>query len=121
MTEVTQAHLTPGGHTRSAVGRLTVLVEVGDGTEKITYERRWPDVEAARSWCEEKVRDVSPGTAVLEIQVTGEVWGQRHAWEATASRHIPETLQLGLRTGTDTVIWGATHDVGSEFSLRRRA
>jgi hypothetical protein len=58
---------------------------------------------------------------VLEIQVTGEVWGRRHAWEATASRHIPETLQLGLRTGTDTVTWGATHDVGSELGARRRA
>jgi hypothetical protein len=121
MTEVTEASLSAGGHTRSAVGRLTVLVEMEDGTEKITYERRWSDLAAAREWCEQKVRGVSAGTAVLEIQVTGEVWGQRHAWEATASRHIPETLQLGLRTSTDTVIWGATHDVGSEPGARRRA
>lgn len=121
MTEALETHRLPSGHARSAVGRLTVVVETGDGTEKVTYERRWPDCESARAWCEEKVGDVSPGTAVLEIQVTEEVWGRRHAWEATASRHIPETLQLGLRTGTGTIIWGAAHEVGSGFGARRRS
>jgi hypothetical protein len=121
MTETTQAQRAPGGHTRSAVGRLILLVEVGDGTEKVTYERRWPDAEAARAWCEDKVTQAVDGTAVLEIQVTEEVWGRRHAWEATASRHIPETLQLGLRTGTGGVTWGAPHEVGNDLGARRRA
>jgi hypothetical protein len=59
------------------------------------------------------------GTAVLEIQVTEEVWGRRHAWEATASRHIPETLQLGLRTATGAVTWGAPHTMGGDSRQRR--
>jgi hypothetical protein len=96
-----------------------MLVEVGDGTEKVTYERRWPDADAARRWCEEKVAEAERGTAVLEIQVTEEVWGHRHAWEATASRHIPETLQLGLRTRTGAVTWGAPHSVGDGRGSRR--
>jgi hypothetical protein len=120
MTETSQAHRAQGGHTRSALGRLTVLVEVSDGTEKVTYERRWPDAKAAREWCEEKIQRASEGTAVLEIQVTEEVWGRRHAWEATASRHIPETLQLGLRTRTGSVTWGAAHEVGNDLGSQRR-
>jgi hypothetical protein len=120
MTEAPETHRAPNGHPRSALGRLTVVVETGDGTEKVCYERRWPDCQSAREWCEEKVRDMSPGTAVLEIQVTEEVWGRRHAWEATANRHIPETLQLGLRTRAGTIIWGAAHEVGGGFAARRR-
>jgi hypothetical protein len=119
MTEARHAHLVPSGHSRSAVGRLTLLVEVGEGTEKVTYERRWPDARDARAWCEEKVSCAPEGAAVLEIQVTEEVWGQRYAWEATASRHIPETLQLGVRTRAGTVAWGAAHEVGNDFRARR--
>jgi hypothetical protein len=98
-----------------------VLVEVEDGTEKVTYERRLPDARAARQWCEEKVELASEGTAVLEIQVTEEIWGHRHAWEATASRHIPETLQLGMRSRTGVVTWGAPHAVGNDPGRRHRA
>jgi hypothetical protein len=118
MTETTHAHTAQGAHSRSAVGRLIMLVEVAGGTEKITYERRLPDARAARQWCEDKVRCAADGTAVLEIQVTEEVWGHRHAWEATASRHIPETLQLGLRGADDSIAWGAPRVVGSNRGAR---
>ena len=117
MTETSHAPRTQSGHTRSAVGRLMVLVEVEEGSsEKVTYERRWPDARAARRWCEEKLRSATEGTAVLEIQVTEEVWGRRHAWEAIASRHIPETLQLGMRSRTGEITWGAPHEVGNAFA-----
>jgi hypothetical protein len=117
MTETSHAERLQSGHSRSAVGRLTVLVEVEDGSsEKITYERRWPDARAARQWCEDKVRAASEGTAVLEIQVTEEVWGRRHAWEAVASRHIPETLQLGMRARTGEITWGTPHEVGGAYA-----
>ena len=119
MTETRQAHRAPSGHTRSAVGRLTLIVDVANGTEKVTYERRWPDAERARQWCEDKLVGMSEHSTVLEIQVTEEVWGRRHAWEATANRHIPETLQLGLRTPTGAVTWGAPHVVGSDLGARR--
>lgn len=121
MTETSHAERTQAGNPRSALGRLTLLVEVGDGTEKVTYERRWPDAGSARAWCEEKLCQAPEGTAVLEIQVTEEVWGRRHAWEAMASRHIPETLQLGLRTRSGTVTWGAAHEVGGDLGTHRHA
>jgi hypothetical protein len=113
--EATEEQRTGNGHSRSALGRLTLLLEVGDGTEKVTYERRWADAESARAWCEEKLREAPDGVAVVEIQVTEEVWGRRHAWEATASKHIPETLQLGVRSRSGTVTWGAAHSVGDDF------
>jgi hypothetical protein len=113
MTEAIRTEPAAGGQGRSAVGRLTLLVAAGAGTEKVTYERRWQDSDEARRWCEAKLADAPQGTVVLEIQVTEEVWGRRHAWEATASRHIPETLQLGLRTSSGSVTWGEQHGVGS--------
>lgn len=118
MTETRHALPAQGGHLRSAVGRVTLLVEVADGTEKVNYERRWPDAAAARHWCEEKLKGAGDGAAVLEIQVTEEVWGRRHAWEATASRYIPETLQLGLRSRTGAVTWGVPHQMGSDLGTR---
>src|SRR4051794_17666933 len=113
MTEISQEQRAPSGHSRSAVGRLTLIIEVDDGTEKVAYERRWPDARAARLWCEDKLRRAPEDAAVLEILVVEEVWGHRYAWEATASRHVPETLQLGLRTPAGTITWGAAHAVGS--------
>ena len=120
MTETSQARRSQTGQSSSALGRLTLLVEVGDGTEKITYERRWADAAQARTWCEEKLRQAPEGTAVLEIQVTEDGWGRRHAWEATASRHIPQTLQLGVRTRYGTVTWGAAHEVANDLGSQRR-
>jgi hypothetical protein len=121
VTETTHAQRTESGHSHSALGRLIVLVGAEDGgSEKVTYERRWPDAGAARAWCEEKIRSSAEGTAVLEIQVTEEVWGLRHAWEATPSRHVPETLQLGMRAPTGEITWGSPYDLGSDPGRRRR-
>ena len=120
MTETTQPQRSSSGHGRTAVGRLTVLVEVDNGTEKVTYERRWSDADGARHWCETKVAQAPPGAVFLEIQVTEEVWGRRHSWEAMASRHIPETLQLGLWDRSGSVTWGDPRDVGNDLFDRRR-
>jgi hypothetical protein len=120
MTETWEAQRMETGHSRSALGRLMLLVEVGGGTEKVTYERRWTVASEARAWCEKKLGEPPEGTAVLEIQVTEEVWGRRHAWEATASRHIPQTLQLGVRTRFGTVTWGAAHEVANDLGGQRR-
>jgi hypothetical protein len=119
MIETTHAKAAPSAQERSAVGHLIMLVEVAGGTEKVTYECRLPDAGAARRWCEEKVHGATDDTAVLEIQVTEEVWGHRHGWEATASRHIPETLQLGLRTHAGTISWDAPRTITSAPGARR--
>lgn len=119
MTQTSPASTAPEAGNRSAVARVTVLFEVADGTETVTYERRVPDAETARAWCEDKVRRCADGTTVLEIQVTEEVWGLRHAWEATPSRHTPETLQLGLRAPGGAVSWALPRAVGSDRTSRR--
>jgi hypothetical protein len=118
MTEISTAEPGTAAQARSAVGRLILLVETGDGAEKVSYERRLADAPAARQWCEERLRREIDAT-VLEIQVTEEVWGHRHAWDATASAHIPETLQLGLRTGPGSISWTPPRVVGSEHGVRR--
>jgi hypothetical protein len=119
MTETRQAPVAQDAHSRSAVGRLVILVDAADGTERVTYERRLLDAGAARQWCEEKLQLAGEGTAVLEIQVTEEVWGLRHAWEAVASRHVPETLQLGLCNDRGSITWYAPRAVGSDGHARR--
>lgn len=115
----TEAHV--GEQTRSALARLTLLVEVVDGTETVSYERRWAEAASARAWCEEKVRTAPVGASVLEIQVVEEVWGRRHRWDATASRHIPQTLQLGVKTRTGDITWGSRHPFTSDRPRRTRS
>jgi len=120
MTEAIESETPVSEHSRSALGRLTLLLEVTDGTEKVTYERRWPEAGSARAWCEQKVRTAPAGATVLEIRVLEEVWGRQHPWDATASRHIPQTLQLGVKTGEGEIIWGARHDIASGRARRTR-
>jgi hypothetical protein len=120
MTEAVESEAHVSAHSRSALARLTLLLEGSGGTEKVTYERRWPEAASARAWCEEKVRTAPEGATVLEIQVLEEVWGRRHPWDATASRHIPETLQLGVRTRDGGITWGARHEIASDRPRRLR-
>lgn len=120
MTEAIESEPHVSAHSRSALARVTLLVEVTDGTEKVTYERRWPEAASARAWCEEKVRTAPVGATVLEIQVLEEVWGRRHPWDATANRHIPETLQLGVKTRAGEITWGARHEIASDRPRRAR-
>lgn len=118
--EVTREHSAGSSHSRSALGRVTLLVEIAGGTEKVTYERRCADATDARDWCAQKLAEAPDDVAVVEIQVTEEVWGRRHAWEALASRHIPETLQLGVRSSPGAITWGAIHPVGDDVGPRTR-
>jgi hypothetical protein len=120
MTQSRYVSPAPSGHSRSAVGRLTVLVDEGAGTEKVTYERRWPDARAARAWCEQKIDRTHADAVILEIQVTEEVWGHANPWDATANRQVPESLQLGLRTRTGEVVWGTPRGMGNQLSRRRQ-
>ncbi|HET6165277.1 MAG TPA: hypothetical protein VFE07_00475 [Marmoricola sp.] len=120
MIEVAPEHAAGSSHSKTALGRVTLLVEIAGGTEKVTYERRCAEASSARAWCEQKLADAPDGVAVIEIQVTEEVWGRRHGWEAMASRHIPETLQLGLRSEAGSITWGATLPVGDDAAQRTR-
>ena len=89
----------------TALGRLQMRVPDDDGYEEIMVERRWPDMVAARAWCERTVRRAAPGTAILEIQVFQESWQHAKSWETTKSRPHAEVLQLGVVNPTGYVRW----------------
>lgn len=89
----------------TALGRLQMRVPDDDGYEEVVVERRWPDMVAARAWCERTVRRATPGTAILEIQVFEESWRHAKSWETTKSRPQAEVLQLGVVNTAGYVRW----------------
>ena len=65
----TQAPVIPqSGIETTALGRLQMRVPDDDGYDDVVVERRWPDMAAARAWCERTVLRASIETAILEIQ-----------------------------------------------------
>jgi hypothetical protein len=95
-----QAAPTATGIGTTALGRLQMRVPEDDGFEDVVVERRWPDMSAARSWCERTVLRAPVGTTVLEIQVFEESWRHTRSWETTKRRPVAELLQLGF-VGTE--------------------
>jgi len=89
----------------TALGRLELRVPEDDGFEEVIVERRWPDMEAARAWCERTVRRAAPGSRILEIQVFEESWRHAKSWETTRSRPHAEVLQLGVLDADHRVRW----------------
>jgi hypothetical protein len=89
----------------TALGRLQMRVPEDDGYEEVLVERRWPDMAAARAWCERTVSRAATGTTVLEIQVFEESWRHAKSWETTKSRPQAEVLQLGVVNGAGFVRW----------------
>ena len=89
----------------TALGRLQMRVPEDDGYEEVIVERRWPDMAAARAWCERTVSCVAPGTTVLEIQVFEESWRHSKSWETTKTRPQAEVLQLGVVNTAGFVRW----------------
>src|SRR3989337_2580152 len=82
----------------TALGRLQMRVPDDDGYEEVLVERRWPDMAAARAWCERTVRRAVRGTTILEIQVFAESWHHPKSWETIRTRPVAEALQLGVLT-----------------------
>ena len=89
----------------TALGRLQMRVPEDDGYEEVIVERRWPDMVAARAWCERTVSRAAPGTSVLEIQVFEESWRHAKSWETTKTRPQAEVLQLGVVNTAGFVRW----------------
>jgi hypothetical protein len=89
----------------TALGRLQLRVPEDDGYEEVIVERRWPDMVAARAWCERTVARAAAGTTVLEIQVFEESWHHAKSWETTKTRPQAEVLQLGVVNGAGFVRW----------------
>jgi hypothetical protein len=89
----------------TALGRLQLRVPEDDGYEEVIVERRWPDMDAARAWCERTVGRAASGTTVLEIQVFEESWRHAKSWETTKTRPQAEVLQLGVVNSAGFVRW----------------
>ena len=89
----------------TALGRLQMRVPEEDGFEDVVVERRWPDMLAARAWCERTVQRARPGTSILEVQVFEEAWRHSKSWETTKHRPIAEVLQLGMLAPDGAIRW----------------
>ena len=81
----------------TVLGRMRMLVTETDGVvEEVTRERRFGDVVAARSWLEQLVDQLAPGTVVEEVLVNVERWRAPRPWETLAGRPRTETIQVGV-------------------------
>ena len=117
--EETQAPVVPGSAIgTTALGRLQMRVPEDDGFEEVMIERRWPDMAAARAWCERLVRRAAPGTTILEIQVFEESWKHSRSWETTKSRPIAEALTLGVVGADGEVRWAQTRSMSPRAGAR---
>lgn len=89
----------------TALGRLQMRVPDEGGFEDVVIERRWPDMAAARAWCERTLARAAVGTTVLEVQVFEESWKHAKSWETTRHRPVAEVLQLAVVTVDGTLRW----------------
>ena len=89
----------------TALGRLQMRVPDEGGFEDVVIERRWPDMAAARAWCERTLARAAAGTTVLEVQVFEESWKHAKSWETTRHRPVAEVLQLAVVTVDGTLRW----------------
>jgi hypothetical protein len=105
MEETQATTTTTGAIGTTALGRLQMRVPEDDGYEEVIVERRWPDMVAARAWCERTVSRTAPDTTVLEIQVFEESWRHAKSWETTKTRPQAEVLQLGVVNEAGFVRW----------------
>ena len=118
--EETQEPVVPGSAIgTTALGRLEMRVLEDDGYEEVSIERRWPDMAAARTWCERIVQRAAPGTVVLEIQVFEERWRHAKSWETTGTRPVAEVLQLGVVNNAGFVQWSEPRAMAPRSSARQ--
>jgi len=96
----------------TALGRLHLRVPEDGGYEEIVVERRWPDMQSARAWCERTIGRAKLGTSILEIQVFEESWHHARSWETTPNRPVAEALQLGVVGEEGAVRWSERRPMG---------
>lgn len=115
----TQALVTPvTGIGTTSLGRLQLRVPEDDGFEEVVIERRWPEMAAARAWCERTVERAVSGTVVLEIQVFEERWSHAKSWETTRHHPVAEALQLGVVDRDGSVRWAEPRSMTPRAGMR---
>ncbi|MEO5653696.1 MAG: hypothetical protein ABIN79_04650 [Marmoricola sp.] len=106
----------------TALGRLQLRVPGETGPVERVVERRWPDTDAARTWCERFVSRLDPEADVLEIQIFEESWSHPPSWESRPNRPEFRALQVGmLLEGGRGVLWGHTRPMTPSPGARRLA
>ena len=118
MSDLHRPAATVTGIGTTALGRLQMRVPEDDGFEEVMVERRWPDMPAARAWCERTVARAVPGTTVLEIQVFEESWKHSKSWETTRHRPVAEVLQLGVITASTAIHWAEPRSMTARAGAR---
>jgi hypothetical protein len=118
MDSTQAASPTATGIGSTALGRLQMRVQEDDGYEDVVVERRWPDMAAARAWCERAVDRAPIGTSVLEIQVFGESWSHAKSWETTPHHPVADTLQLGMVAPDGEVRWSSPRSLSPHVGSR---
>ena len=118
MEETQTTRATSPGIGTTALGRLQMRVPEDDGFEEVIIERRWPDMVAARAWCERTIGRAVAGTTVLEIQVFEESWRHARSWETTKSRPQAEVLQLGVVHSNGYVRWSEPRTMTARAGAR---
>jgi hypothetical protein len=117
--EETQATVAPSAAIgTTALGRLQMRVVEEDGYEEVMVERRWPDMVAARAWCERTIQRAAPGTTILEIQVFQESWQHTKSWETTRARPQADVLQLGVVNQAGYVRWSEPREMSPRGGSR---
>lgn len=102
----------------TALGRLHLRVPEDDGFEEVVVERRWPDLAAARTWCERTIDRAAPDTTVLEIQVFEERWQHARSWETIKNRPVAEAMQLGVLAENGGIHWSERQPMGPRAGAR---
>jgi hypothetical protein len=95
----------------TALGRLHLRVTRAGTAEDVILERRWPDPERARAWCEGVVGDRAGEVELQEARVFTERWQHPKPWEPGHARAVPESVQSGWPDGRRGIAWSAAERV----------
>jgi hypothetical protein len=95
----------------TALGRLRLRVTKAGVVEDVILERRWPDADSARAWCERVTNDPARPVELQEAQVFTERWRHPKSWETQPVRALPESVQAGRPDGAGGITWTAVAPV----------
>ena len=102
----------------TALGRLYLRVTKLGMAEDVILERRWPDADGARAWCERVVHDRAAPVVLQEAHVYTERWRHPKSWETEPARALPESVQDGLPDGDGGITWMAAEALPAPLQRR---
>ncbi|HEU4566596.1 MAG TPA: hypothetical protein VFR99_01085 [Marmoricola sp.] len=104
----------------TALGRLHLRVSREGVSEDVILERRWPDADSARAWCEKVVADPASPAQLQEAQVFTERWQHPKSWETRPVRALPDSVQDGRPDGAGGIVWAQAAPVSDSAPVGER-